>query len=72
MDRCTNLLDSSTLNAIEYRDIILGPIVRPYTSAVGPGFLLVHNNVQPYESMRELIQLSPTRNFQLRKFSGLL
>ncbi len=33
--------------AIKYRDEILGPIVRPYAGAVGPGFLLVHGNAQP-------------------------
>ncbi|KAI4873948.1 hypothetical protein NFI96_010167 [Prochilodus magdalenae] len=30
-----------------YQDEILGPVVRPYTGAVGPGFLLVHNNAWP-------------------------
>ncbi|KAI4876420.1 hypothetical protein NFI96_012136, partial [Prochilodus magdalenae] len=29
-------------------DEILGPVVRPYAGAVGPGFLLVHNNAQPH------------------------
>ncbi len=43
MEGCTDLyrLDNGTLTAIRYRDEILGPIVRPYTGAVGPGFLLV-------------------------------
>ncbi|KAI4871467.1 hypothetical protein NFI96_015952, partial [Prochilodus magdalenae] len=27
---------------------ILGPVVRPFAGAVGPGFLLVHNNAQPH------------------------
>ncbi|KAI4898716.1 hypothetical protein NFI96_008935 [Prochilodus magdalenae] len=31
-----------------YQDEILGPAVRPYTGAVGPGFLLVHNNARPH------------------------
>ncbi|KAI4876983.1 hypothetical protein NFI96_002430 [Prochilodus magdalenae] len=31
-----------------YQDEILGPLVRPYAGAVGPGFLLVHNNAQPH------------------------
>ncbi len=36
------------LGAIRYRDEILGPNVRPYAGAVGPGFLLVHDNAQPH------------------------
>ncbi|KAK3536133.1 hypothetical protein QTP70_031019, partial [Hemibagrus guttatus] len=31
-----------------YREELLGLIVRPYAAAVGPGFLLVHNNAQPH------------------------
>uniref|UniRef100_A0A3B3T048 Ig-like domain-containing protein n=1 Tax=Paramormyrops kingsleyae TaxID=1676925 RepID=A0A3B3T048_9TELE len=46
--RTKETLDNSTLTAIRYRDEILGPIVRPYAGAVGPGFLLVHDNAQPY------------------------
>ncbi len=30
-------------DTIRYWDEILGPIVRPYAGAVGPGFLLVHD-----------------------------
>uniref|UniRef100_A0A8C4SSF1 Transposase n=1 Tax=Erpetoichthys calabaricus TaxID=27687 RepID=A0A8C4SSF1_ERPCA len=41
-------LDNGTMTAIRYRDEILGPIVRPYAGAVGPGFLLVHNNARPH------------------------
>ncbi|KAI4903409.1 hypothetical protein NFI96_025899, partial [Prochilodus magdalenae] len=41
-------LDNGTLTAIRYQDEILRPAVRPYAGAVGPGFLLVHNNVQPH------------------------
>ncbi|KAI4885912.1 hypothetical protein NFI96_008932 [Prochilodus magdalenae] len=41
-------LDNGTLTAIRYQDEILGPVVRPYASAVGPGFLLVHNNARPH------------------------
>lgn len=33
---------------IRYQDEILKPIVRPYAGAVGPGFLLVHDNARPY------------------------
>ncbi|KAI4895582.1 hypothetical protein NFI96_015674 [Prochilodus magdalenae] len=40
-------LDNGTLTAIRYQDEILGPVVRPYAGAVGPGFLLVHNNAWP-------------------------
>ncbi len=35
-------------NGIRYWDEILGPIVRPYAGAVGPGFLLVHDNARPH------------------------
>ncbi|KAI4888054.1 hypothetical protein NFI96_003401 [Prochilodus magdalenae] len=41
-------LDNGTLTAIRHRDEILGPVVRPYAGAVGPGFLLVHNNARPH------------------------
>ncbi|MCI4378174.1 hypothetical protein PGIGA_G00212910 [Pangasianodon gigas] len=41
-------LDNGTLTAIRYRDEILGPIVRPYAGAVGPGFLLVHDYARPH------------------------
>ncbi|KAI4889261.1 hypothetical protein NFI96_013525 [Prochilodus magdalenae] len=41
-------LDNDTLTAIRYQDEILGPVVRPYAGAVGPGFLLVHNNARPH------------------------
>ncbi|KAI4895597.1 hypothetical protein NFI96_008461, partial [Prochilodus magdalenae] len=41
-------LDSGTLTANRYQDEILGPVVRPYAGAVGPGFLLVHNNARPH------------------------
>ncbi len=39
-------LDSGTLTAIRYE--ILGPIVRPLAGAVGPGFLLAHDNARPH------------------------
>ncbi|KAI4871216.1 hypothetical protein NFI96_003482 [Prochilodus magdalenae] len=52
LEGCTDLyrLDNGTLllTAIRHRDEILGPVVRPYTGAVGPGFLLVHNNARPH------------------------
>ncbi|KAI4883985.1 hypothetical protein NFI96_003366 [Prochilodus magdalenae] len=41
-------LDNGTLAAIRYQDEILGPVVRPYAGAVGPGFFLVHNNARPH------------------------
>ncbi|KAI4895705.1 hypothetical protein NFI96_019616, partial [Prochilodus magdalenae] len=41
-------LDNGTLTTIRYQDEILGPVVRPYTGAVGPGFLLVHDNAWPH------------------------
>ncbi|KAI4888917.1 hypothetical protein NFI96_005924 [Prochilodus magdalenae] len=41
-------LDNGTLTAIRYQDEILGPVVKPYAGAVGPGFLLVHNNARPH------------------------
>lgn len=34
--------------AVRYQDEIFGPNVRSYTGAVGPGFLLVHDNIQPH------------------------
>ncbi len=50
MEGCTDLyrLDNGTLTDIGNRDEILGPIVRPYSGAVGPGFLLVHDNARPH------------------------
>ena len=43
-----HVLTRGTLTAIRYRDEILRPIVRPYAGAVGPGFLLMHDNVRPH------------------------
>ena len=40
-------LHNGTLTAIRYHDKIFGPIIRPYTGAMGPGFLLVYDNAQP-------------------------
>ncbi|KAI4884203.1 hypothetical protein NFI96_002688 [Prochilodus magdalenae] len=50
LEGCTDLYrpDNGTLTAIRHRDEILGPVVRPYTGAVGPGFLLVHINARPH------------------------
>ncbi|KAI4877436.1 hypothetical protein NFI96_026930, partial [Prochilodus magdalenae] len=50
LEECTDLyrLDNDTLTAIRYQDEILVPVVRPYAGAVGPGFLLVHNNARPH------------------------
>ncbi|KAI4886826.1 hypothetical protein NFI96_018392, partial [Prochilodus magdalenae] len=44
------LKDGTSICAIatRYQDEILGPVVRPYAGAVGPGFLLVHNNARPH------------------------
>ena len=41
-------LDNVLLTAIRDQDEILGPIVRTYAGAVGPGFLLVHDNARPH------------------------
>ena len=41
-------LENGSLTAIRYRDEILEPIVRPYAGAVGPGFLLMHDNARPH------------------------
>lgn len=35
-------------SAIKYQDEIFEPTVRLYTGAMGPGFLLVHNNTRPH------------------------
>uniref|UniRef100_A0A1A8HWM8 Transposase Tc1-like domain-containing protein n=1 Tax=Nothobranchius kuhntae TaxID=321403 RepID=A0A1A8HWM8_NOTKU len=39
---------NGALTAIRYRDEILEPFVRPYADAVGPGFLLMHDNARPH------------------------
>ena len=41
-------LGNGALTAIRYRDEILEPFVRPYAGAVGPGFLLMHDNARPH------------------------
>lgn len=41
-------LGNGALTAIRYRDEILEPIVRPYAGAIGPGFLLMHDNARPH------------------------
>uniref|UniRef100_A0A674MKA9 Transposase Tc1-like domain-containing protein n=1 Tax=Takifugu rubripes TaxID=31033 RepID=A0A674MKA9_TAKRU len=41
-------LGNGALTAIRYRDEILEPIVRPHAGAVGPGFLLMHDNARPH------------------------
>ena len=43
-----HVLTRGTLTAIRDRDEILRPIVRPYAGAVGPGFLLMHDNARPH------------------------
>lgn len=41
------VLGNKTLTAIRYHNLILRPIVWPYSAAVGPWFFLVCNNTQP-------------------------
>uniref|UniRef100_A0A1A7YAS8 Transposase Tc1-like domain-containing protein n=2 Tax=Iconisemion striatum TaxID=60296 RepID=A0A1A7YAS8_9TELE len=41
-------LGNGALTAIRYPDEILEPFVRPYADAVGPGFLLMHDNARPH------------------------
>lgn len=43
-----HVLARGTMTAVGYRDEMLKPIVRPYASAVGPGFLLMHDNSRPH------------------------
>ncbi|KAB5558818.1 hypothetical protein PHYPO_G00021570 [Pangasianodon hypophthalmus] len=43
-----HMLASGTLIAVRYRDEILRATVRPYTGAVGPGFLLVQDSARPH------------------------
>ncbi len=42
-----HLLANSSLTAVRYRDEILRAAVRTYADAVGPEFLLVHDNSRP-------------------------
>ncbi|KAI4878552.1 hypothetical protein NFI96_016749, partial [Prochilodus magdalenae] len=64
LEGCTDLyrLDNDTLTAIRYQDEILGPVVRPYAGAVGPGFLLVHNNTRPHVARvcRQFLEIEGT------------
>nr|KAG5707944.1 hypothetical protein BaRGS_031675 [Batillaria attramentaria] len=39
---------NGTLTAIRYRDEILDPVVRPYTGAIGPEFILMDDNARPH------------------------
>ena len=43
-----HVLNSGNLTGARYRYEILWPSVRPYAGAVGPWFLLVHDNAQPH------------------------
>ena len=43
-----HVLNRGNLTGARHKDEILRPIVRPYAGAVGPGFLLVHNNAWPH------------------------
>lgn len=48
-DRTTlHVLARGSLTAIRYRDEILRPLVNPYASAVGPGFLLMQDKARPH------------------------
>ena len=50
LEGCTDLhvLNPGNLIGARYKNEILRPIVRPYSGAVGPGFLLLHGNAQPH------------------------
>lgn len=41
-----HVVTRGSLTALRYRDEILRPIVRPFAGAVGPGFLLMHDNAR--------------------------
>ncbi|CDQ68666.1 unnamed protein product [Oncorhynchus mykiss] len=43
-----HVLARGSLTAIRYRDEILRPLVRPYASVIGPGFLLMQDNARPH------------------------
>lgn len=44
-------LGNTTLTAIRYQDEILRSTVRSRTGAVGPGFLLMDDNVRPHATI---------------------
>lgn len=75
IEGCTDLyrLDNGTQAAIRYLDEILGPIVRPHTGAVGPGFLLAHDNARPHVARlcRQFVwrteELTPSNGPQTRQ-----
>lgn len=41
---------SGILTAIKYRGEILGPTIRPYTGAVGPGLPPMYDKARPHEA----------------------
>ena len=45
-----HVFNRGNLTGARYRDEILRFIVRPYTSAVGPGFPLLHDNARAHVS----------------------
>ena len=57
MEGHTNLhvLANSTLTDVRYLKEILRPIVRLYTGAVGPGFLLVQDIARPHVVCRQFL-----------------
>ena len=42
------VLAKGIVTAIGNRHEILRPLVRPFSGAMGPGFLLMHDNAHPY------------------------
>ena len=41
---------NGAVNAIQYRDAILHPVVRPYAGAGGPDFILMDDNARPHRA----------------------
>lgn len=58
IEECTALyrVGSNTLTVIRYRAEIHGPFVRPYTDAVGPGFLPVNKAPHVARVCREFLK----------------
>lgn len=49
-------LADGTMIPISYQDEIPGPIVRTYSDAVGPGFLMVHDNASCVRVCRHFLE----------------
>ena len=47
-----HVLNRGNLTGARYRDEILKPIVNPYSGAISPGFLLVHNNARTHAAWK--------------------